>query len=1065
MKNSSYSLRLSLLACVLALAPAQATLLHRYSFTSDASDSVGTANGTNLVNTAQHPAAQPVTYANGQASFDGSGGYIQLPTGLITGLTNISIEVWATWNGAPAGGSADWQRFFDFGDTDAGGTGAYDMFLTPSYGGSGGKMRFGIANADPGFNNERDVSSANLFPQAVETYVVLTYGTNSGVNIYVNGVLDSSGPMVFPLSVVHDVYTYIGRSTYNDAPYNGLINEFRIHDDVLTDPQIAASFASGPDTVSYDPGAVTALAFTNAQTTMAEGDLQIPKFVATYAKAGDVVVGTADGVTLSSDNTNVLVIKSGGIFAKAPGSANITASLSGINTVIAVSVTPAVPVLMHRYSFNDASTSTTVADSVGGAAYAGTLVPDSSGTTNVALTNGQAVFSGAATASYTTAPYIALPGGLFTTMTNVTIDVWATWQGANAGGASTWQRIFDFGDSSKGGTAQNSGNGLDSLYLTVRDGGGNSRWDCFIPAGGGGETTLTGPGPLPIGKQTHLTVVYAPNRRQSSYYINGVPVATGDAANPLSALSPDGNNWLGASQWNDPPFNGSINELRIYEGVLGDVAIAVDDAAGPDTVPQDPGTIQSVTLSAPPLLPGNPFPTQVSFLGQFQHASNVNISGVAGVTYSVGDTNVFTINGTGGMQAVTNAGTTTLVATYQGLSATSQVSVVGPISLNVSNLPASAVFDGPPFTAALVGTFQGATNVDVSGFASTVWSVSDPLLATISASGVITPLSPGTLTVKGTYQGMSASAQVSLVYAPGAKPAVLIHRYSFSDSNVVDSVGGANGQPALDPNKTNPNPVVFTNGQAVLDGSGGYISLPSGLVSSLSNLTVETWVTWTGGPDWQNIFSFGNTDAGGLGEFGLFVTPTFGGSGGKARLGFGNADPGYTAEFDVSSPNFFPKNTPTHLVVVYAPADGGTRIYINGALDVSGGAPDPLSDLQDVNDYIGRSGYNGDPTYHGSIDEFRIYDGAMSGVEVAADFAAGPNNATPAPMLNVKWSNGALVFDWPLSVTNGALVASQTLGANASWTTVNSTVVQSNGVFTTTVTPTQSPTFYRLKQQ
>jgi hypothetical protein len=478
----------------------------------------------------------------------------------------------------------------------------------------------------------------------------------------------------------------------------------------------------------------------------------------------------------------------------------------------------------------------------------------------------------------------------------------------------------------------------------------------------------------------------------------------------------------------------------------------------------DPGALQSVTLSAGPLFPGNPFPAQAAFLGKFQNASNVNISGIAGVVYKVGDTNVFTINPTGGMLAVTNSGATTLIATYGGLPATSQVSVVGPVSLNISNLPASAVFDGPTFQAALIANFPGATNVDVSRFAGTTWTVPDPSLASISPNGIVTPLSPGNATVQGSYQGLSASAQVALTYAPGAGPAVLIHRYSFSDSNLVDSVGGANGQALLDPNKTNATPVVFTNGQAVLDGSGGYIALPGGLVSSLSNLTVETWVTWNGGPDWQNIFSFGNTDAGSNGAFGLFGTPTFGGSGGKFRLGFGNADPGYNAEFDVSSPNFFPTNSPTHLVVVYAPADGGTRIHINGRLDSSGAAPDPLSALQDANDYLGRSGYNPDPTLRGSFDEFRIYDGALSGTEVAADFASGPNNAAPRPTLSVSRSNGALVFTWPTSATGAVLVVSQTLGSGATWNPANATVTQTNGNFTATVIPSQSPSFYRLKQ-
>src|SRR5215470_4073115 len=168
MTNSKCSPALLLLVSALTIAPAHAALIHRYSFTTDASDSVGTANGTNLVNTAQHPAAVPVVYTNSQVYMDGSGGYVQLPGGLISSLTNMSIEVWCTWSGV----GNDWQRLFDFGTTDAGGAGAYDAFLTVNWGTST-SMRFGIANADPGYTSERDVTSINLFPTNTEAHVVL----------------------------------------------------------------------------------------------------------------------------------------------------------------------------------------------------------------------------------------------------------------------------------------------------------------------------------------------------------------------------------------------------------------------------------------------------------------------------------------------------------------------------------------------------------------------------------------------------------------------------------------------------------------------------------------------------------------------------------------------------------------------------------------------------------------------------------------------------------------------------------------------------------------------------
>jgi hypothetical protein len=50
-----------------------------------------------------------------------------------------------------------------------------------------------------------------------------------------------------------------------------------------------------------------------------------------------------------------------------------------------------------------------------------------------------------------------------------------------------------------------------------------------------------------------------------------------------------------------------------------------------------------------------------------------------------------------------------------------------------------------------------------------------------------------------------------------------------------------------------------------------------------------------------------------------------------------------------------------------------------------------------VNDWLGRSQFSPDPFFNGSINEFRIYDQALSGAEVAASFAAGPDTIVPEP--------------------------------------------------------------------
>jgi hypothetical protein len=1051
-----------IMALVFAALPARAALIHRYSFTTDASDSVGSAHGTNSVNTAQHPGATPVVYADGQVQMDGSGGYIQLPAGLVSKLTNVTIEIWTTWSGA----AGDWQRLFDFGDTDSGGNGAYDMLMTPIYGGSGGKLRFAIANADPGYNNERDLSDPNQFPVATEAHVVLTYGP-SGVRVFVNGVEEMSGPSYFPLSVLHDLKNYIGRSVYNDTPYNGSFNEFRIFDNLLTAQQIAASFLAGPDSTNNDPGAATSLGFTTVQNAMTEGDVQYPQLQGVFSVAGAVNLEASD-VTLNSDKPNVITVENGALVAKGPGTANITASVGTAHSdPVAISVSPAVPVLAHRYSFNEARDATTVKDSAGGTTFDGNVFPDPDGTNLVTFTNGQAMFPGAA--AFGVAPYIALPPGLFTVMTNVTIETWVTWKGANAGGGTTWQRVFDFGDSQKGDNPQFSGNGIDFLFLAPVGGAGVVRFDA-LPGAGLPETILDGPGALPVGKEVHVTAVYSPNRRLSKLYLDGVPVASGDASVPLSALSPDQNNWLGVSQWNDPPFFGAINELRIYEGVLSDVTIALSQTAGPETVPADPGVLKSIQLVVPNLYPGNPASVQAALLATFQNVSNVNIGGVSGVTFTAGDTNLFKVSATGGLTTSSNIGNSTLIASFQSMSATTTVSVVNPSQLTITNLPSSIAFDAAPVQLAGLARFPDATNVNISAFRGVTWGSSNPSVAVISATGLLTPISPGTATISNSYGGITATVQLAVVRRTGSQPAALVHRYSFNEASnattVVDSVAGADGTLMINTDQfPAANPVVLTNGHAGLDGTGGYIELPPTMISVLSNVTFETWVSWGGGNDWQHLFEFGATDGGGAGSFDIFSTPVYGGSGGKFRFGISDADPGYNNEYDISDPNLFPRNAETHVVCIYAPTDGGSRVFINGALVASGNTPFPLSVVQDVNDYLGRSDYP-DPAYNGSFNEFRIYDGAMTGAEIAASLAVGPNGTSGGggPTLTATLSNGKVVLSWPATATGYTLETTSTLGTGAAWAASGAAITQANGNFNATIDGTAPAAFFRLRK-
>ena len=67
---------------------------------------------------------------------------------------------------------------------------------------------------------------------------------------------------------------------------------------------------------------------------------------------------------------------------------------------------------------------------------------------------------------------------------------------------------------------------------------------------------------------------------------------------------------------------------------------------------------------------------------------------------------------------------------------------------------------------------------------------------------------------------------------------------------------------------------------------------------------------------------------------------------------------------------------------VYAPVSGEI-VAVN----------DELSQLDDVNCWIGRSQFSADTGLSASIDEFRIYDVALTTEQVALSFASGPEPA------------------------------------------------------------------------
>jgi len=215
------------------------SLAHRYSFTANANDSEGTANGT-LVSGA--------AIAAGAVVLNGTSAYVNLPVNLVSNLTSITYETWFT-----DFGSSTWARIYDFGNY-AGTAGTSYMYLTAL--GSSGGLR-GAYNLGAG---EQLIDLVNRPTVGVEHHVVWTQDGHAQVaKMYIDGALagENDSFSYTPAAVGATTNDWLGHSQYQSDPYfNGSIDEFRIYSAALSAQQVAQDYQLGPN-VSAQTGPVT----------------------------------------------------------------------------------------------------------------------------------------------------------------------------------------------------------------------------------------------------------------------------------------------------------------------------------------------------------------------------------------------------------------------------------------------------------------------------------------------------------------------------------------------------------------------------------------------------------------------------------------------------------------------------------------------------------------------------------------------------------------------------------------------------------------------------------------
>jgi uncharacterized protein YjdB len=135
------------------------------------------------------------------------------------------------------------------------------------------------------------------------------------------------------------------------------------------------------------------------------------------------------------------------------------------------------------------------------------------------------------------------------------------------------------------------------------------------------------------------------------------------------------------------------------------------------------------------------------------------------LTYSSGNPAVATVSPTGLVTGVA-VGSTQIVVSSQGIADTATVSVV-PVPVTTVTITPSA----PVLTVGqTIGLTATATSSDGSALLGrpVTWSSGTPAIATVSASGVVTGVSPGSAVVFAAIDGVVASVSVSVASLPVA---------------------------------------------------------------------------------------------------------------------------------------------------------------------------------------------------------------------------------------------------------------------------------------------------------
>nr|QOV09079.1 hypothetical protein HULAa30F3_00034 [uncultured Dehalococcoidia bacterium] len=196
-------------------------------------------------------------------------------------------------------------------------------------------------------------------------------------------------------------------------------------------------------------------------------------------------------------------------------------------------------------------------------------------------------------------------------------------------------------------------------------------------------------------------------------------------------------------------------------------------ATGTTTITARIGTVTSTTvltvtaavvmsLQVTPILPSLPAGYTMQFTATEVYSNSVTIDRTAVATWGSSNGAAASINGTG-MATGVAAGVTTISATYGGRTGNTTLTVTPPtlVSVNITTA-APTVAAGLTVQLNLTGYYSNNTSGNLTASGQTTWSSLSPSIATVSATGLVTGVTPGTAVIRANNLGNQSNVTVTV---------------------------------------------------------------------------------------------------------------------------------------------------------------------------------------------------------------------------------------------------------------------------------------------------------------